>query len=655
MIDYEKELNPEQYRVVREEGGPLLVLAGAGSGKTRTLTYRVARLLESGVRAESILLATFTNKAARSMLSRVESLVDCFTGKITGGTFHSISHRFLRSYAFRLGYTSSFSIVDSEDARQVITTVMAELKIDTKLIKFPKNNIIAEMISLALNTESTLEEVISSRYPFFLHLSREIHQIAGRYEQKKKDLCVMDFDDLLVNCRRLLRENPDILHTLSQRFQHVLVDEYQDTNIVQADIVDLLASGHRNLMVVGDDSQSIYSFRGANFENIIHFPERYPDCKIFKLETNYRSTPEILHLANLSINNNENQFPKALKAVRNKGMRPVMVSAQNVLKQADFVAQRIAELSRSGVPFSEMAVLYRAHYHSMEVQMEFVRRDIPFDIRSGIRFFEQAHIKDVTSYMRVLVNPHDELAWRRLLMMYPKIGKITFEKIWSRLNNQDHPLETFLTDAFLRSVPKSAQNGVGLCRDTLLVLLSLDVPDRIPEKLIDLLLNKGDYRTYLQDNYSDASAREEDLVQLGNFAAKFERMDDFLNELALLTNMSKEEEIEERQEDKVILSTIHQAKGLEWSYVFLIWCADGMIPLTRALKEPGGEEEERRLFYVAVTRAKDQLYLSSPVLDYTRSAGTLTLSPSRFISEIAPLSEKDEQRPFEQWTLFDDY
>ena len=655
MIDYAKELNPEQYRVVTEEGGPLLVLAGAGSGKTRTLIYRVAHLLESGVRSENILLLTFTNKAAHAMLNRVESLLHSYTGKIMGGTFHSIAHRFLRSYAFRLGYTNSFSIVDSEDARQIIASAMSELKIDTKLTKFPKNNIIAEMISLTLNTQSTLEDIIADRYPFFLHLSPEIHAIACRYEQKKKDLCVMDFDDLLSNCRRLLLEHPDILHTLSQKYHHVLVDEYQDTNIIQADMVDLLASGHRNLMVVGDDSQSIYSFRGANFENIIHFPERYPDCKIFKLETNYRSTPEILHLANLSINNNENQFPKELKAVRNKGMRPVMVSAQNVLKQADFVAQRISELCRSGVPFSEIAVLYRAHYHSMEVQMEFVRRDIPFDIRSGIRFFEQAHVKDVTSYMRVLVNPHDELAWRRLLMMYPKIGKVTFEKIWRGLAKLDNPLESLLAEDYLKSVSKSAQIGIQQCRKTLLSLLSLDVLDRIPEKIIELLLNKGDYRTYLQDNYSDAAAREEDLIQLGNFAAKFERMDDFLNELALLTNMSKEEEVEERQADKVILSTIHQAKGLEWSYVFLIWCADGMIPLQRALKEPGGEEEERRLFYVAVTRAKDQLYLCSPVLDYTRSAGTLMLSPSRFVSEIAPLSPKDEQRPYEQWTLFDNY
>ncbi len=603
MIEYEKELNPEQYRVVTEEGGPLLVLAGAGSGKTRTLTYRVAHLLENGIGPERILLATFTNKAARSMLNRVEDLVHRYTGKIMGGTFHSIAHRFLRSYAFRLGYEKSFSIVDTEDARQIIAQAMAELKIDTKLTKFPKNNIIAEMISLALNTESTLEEVIASRYPFFVHLSPEIHQIACRYEQKKRDLCVMDFDDLLINCRRLLLDHPDVLQILSDRFLHLLVDEYQDTNIIQAQIIDLLASGHRNLMVVGDDSQSIYSFRGANFENIIHFPERYPDCKIFKLETNYRSTPEILHLANLSINNNENQFPKALKAVRGKGMRPVIVSAQNVLKQADFVAQRITELSRGGVPFLKWLSCIALIIIRWKCRWNLYGGTFPLTSRSGIRFFEQAHIKDVTAYMRVLVNPHDELAWRRLLMMYPKIGRVTFEKLWSRLAVVDNPLEAFIADSFIKSLPKSSQIGAGQCRETLLMLLSLDLPDRTPEKIIDMLLNKGDYRTYLQDHYGDSSSREEDLIQLGNFAAKFERMDDFLNELALLTNMSKEEEIEDRPDDKVILSTIHQAKGLEWSYVFLIWCADGMIPLQRhSSRNREGKKRERRLFYVAVTR-----------------------------------------------------
>ena len=656
MIDYEKELNAEQYRVVMEEGGPLLVLAGAGSGKTRTLTYRVARLLESGVQPDRILLATFTNKAARSMLGRVENILQSYTGKILGGTFHHIAHVILRSYAFRLGYKNNFTILDSEDARQLISTCMAELKINPKLTKFPRNNVIAEIVSLVVNTQNTLEDILQTRYPFFLHLFNEINQIALLYIQKKKDLSVMDFDDLLCNCRTLLAENPDLLNKYAGRFEHVLVDEYQDTNIIQADMVDLLASGHKNLMVVGDDSQSIYSFRGANFSNIINFPNRYPDCKIFKLETNYRSTPQILHLANLSITNNEKQFPKELRAVRASGMRPVMVSAQNVLKQADFVAQRITELARSGVPLGEIAVLYRAHYHSMEVQMEFVRRDIPFDVRSGIRFFEQAHIKDVTSYMRIIVNPHDELAWRRILIMYPKVGKVTVEKLWKYLGKEENPLEAILGDEFLKITPKAAKPGIEDCRNTISTILELPPEERIPDKIIDALLNKGGYRVYLQDNYSDGSSREDDLIQLGNFASKFSQMEDFLNELALLTNMNTEEELEEHQkDDRVVLSTIHQAKGLEWSYVFLIWCADGMIPLQRALKEPGGEEEERRLFYVAVTRAKDQLYLSFPAVDYTRSAGALTLSPSRFIREIAPPSPQDERRPLEHWTLYDQY
>ena len=656
MIDYEKELNPEQYRVVMEEGGPLLVLAGAGSGKTRTLTYRVARLLESGVSPENILLATFTNKAANSMLNRVESLINSSTGRIMGGTFHHIAHRLLRSYAYLLGYKISFSIVDSEDSRQLISTCLAELKIDTKQSKFPKSNILAEIIGLAVNTQNTLEDVVQSKYPYFMHLIEEITQTAMMYMQKKKDLSIMDFDDLLFNCRSLLLDNPDVLKNVAGRFRYVLVDEYQDTNIIQADLVDLLASGHRNLMVVGDDSQSIYSFRGANFSNIINFPERYPDCKIFKLETNYRSTPEILHLANLSINNNEKQFPKELRAVRNNGMRPVMVSAQNVVKQANFVAQRITELVRSGVSLNEIAVLYRAHYHSMEMQMEFVRRDIPFDIRSGIRFFEQAHIKDVTSYMRIMVNPGDELAWRRLLLMYPKVGKVTFTKIWKYLSKQENPLEAIFTEAFIKSTPKPAIQGLAEFRKTIQLLLDLQPQDRLPGKIIDILLNKSGYRVYLQDNYSDTSSREEDLIQLGNFSAQFIRMEDFLNELALLTNMSREESAgEEDGEDKVALSTIHQAKGLEWSYVFIIWCADGMIPLQRALKEPDGEEEERRLFYVAVTRARDQLYLCYPALDYNRSSGALNLAPSRFIREIAPLSEYDENRPFEQWAIYDEY
>ncbi len=655
MIDYEKDLNPQQLKVVKDEGGYLLVLAGAGSGKTRTLTYRVAYLVERGVAQEKILLATFTNKAARSMLNRVENLAEQYTGKIMGGTFHHIANVILRNYASKLGYRANYSILDSEDSRQLISTCVSELKIDAKSNRFPKSNILAEIISLIFNTQSSLEDVLFARYPYYSHLVDEITQIALLYSQKKKELCVMDFDDLLFNFQILLTQHPDILKSIAGRYHHILVDEYQDVNIIQAHIIDLLAAEHGNLMVVGDDAQSIYSFRGASFDSIINFPRRYPDCKIYKLETNYRSTPEILNLANLSITNNQNQYPKELTAVRPNGIRPVIVYAQNVLKQADFVAQRVAELYQNGIPLSEIAVLYRAHYHSMELQMELVRCDIPFDIRSGIRFFEQAHIKDVTSYMRIMVNSYDEIAWRRVLLMYPKIGNQTFLKIWSILGKTQKPLDEFIDDKLIKSITTAAKTGIEACRKHIKEIAEIPPDERTPEKIIDILLNVCGYREYLQQNYTDAPSREEDLLQLAVFSKQYNSLENFLNELALLTNMASQDGYEEEEKgDKLILSTIHQAKGLEWSYVFLIWCTDGMLPLQRALKEKEGEAEERRLFYVALTRAKDQLYLCCPALDYNRGLGNIALAPSRFISEITPITDKEEC-PFEQWTLYADY
>jgi len=385
MIDYGRELNPEQLRVVMEPGGPLLVIAGAGSGKTRTLTHRVARLIETGVPPERIVLATFTNKAARTMLSRVKEITKVPTERLWGGTFHHLGHRILRSNAGLLGYPANFSIIDSEDARQMIASCIAASGIDGKADRFPKADVLGDIISLSANMDSGIDAVLSSRYFHLQERFEKIREVARRYEARKREVGVMDFDDLLVQTRRLLRDFPDVASRYAERFLHVLVDEYQDTNILQADMVDLLAARHRNLMVVGDDSQSIYSFRGADFRNILHFPERYKDCRIFKLETNYRSTPEILHLANLCIVRNDRQFHKVLKAVRGGGIRPVVVPTRNVLQQADFVAQRIRELNGSGMPLREIAVLYRAHYHSMEIQMELVRRGIPFEIRSGIR------------------------------------------------------------------------------------------------------------------------------------------------------------------------------------------------------------------------------------------------------------------------------
>ena len=652
MIDYQRELNQEQLQVVLEEGGPILVIAGAGSGKTRTLTYRVAHLVERGVPPERVLLATFTNKAARSMLSRVENLIGRKIDGIWGGTFHHCAHKTLRAHAERLGFAPHFSILDSEDSRQLINTCIKEMKIDVTGGKFPKGDVIGSIISLSVNTEISLQDIIANRYRFFADRMEEIAAVSSEYKRKKLSLNVMDFDDLLFFWRELLRRFPDLRDYYAGRFLHILVDEYQDTNLLQAEIMNLLAVRHRNLMVVGDDSQSIYSFRGANYENIMNFPDLYPDCRIFKLETNYRSTPEILHLANLSINNNENQFQKTLRAVRDRGIRPVLVPTRNVLQQADFVAQRILEINRSGVPLGEIAVLYRAHFHSMEVQMELTRRGIPFEIRSGIRFFEQAHIKDVTAFLRILVNPRDEIAWKRALGLYERIGPATANKIWLFIAGQDDPYSSVFTDDFNKKAPRSAAQGLGRFRETFRAVSRLKTDS--PHLVIEAIIKNG-YVDLLRETHIDAESREEDLIQFMNFSSSFSSLEDFLSELALLTSVNDESiEVDDKQEH-VVLSSIHQAKGLEWRVVMMIWCSEGMMPLSRALKEEGGEEEERRLFYVAATRAKDQLYLCHPLTDYSRGMGNLPVSPSRFIMELSPYSRRSKELPYERWQIDDLY
>ena len=651
MINYEKYLNDEQLQVVMEEGGPLLVIAGAGSGKTRALTYRVARLIETGVPPERILLATFTNKAAKAMLARVKTLVTEDVSRLFGGTFHHNAHLILRRNAHLLGYQNNFSIMDGDDAKQLMASSLAEVRSKVEGDKFPKGNVLADIISLSHNRTVDIAAVVQDRYPFFYRYLEDIAAVAARYEFRKKTLNFMDFDDLLLNLRKLLREFPEVKRHYAERFSHVLVDEYQDTNLLQAEIVDLLASHHRNLMVVGDDSQSIYSFRGANFANIIEFPERYPDCRIFKLETNYRSTPEILHLANLSITNNERQFQKTLKPVRKCGIKPILIPARNVFQQAVFVAQRIREFDRNGLPLNEIAVLYRAHYHSMELQMELTRWGIPFEIRSGIRFFEQAHIKDVVCYLRILANPYDELAWKRLLGLYSKIGKATAGKVWQFISRQQEALAMVAGEDFIKCAGKCAVPGLTQCRETLRKLLAADGSQGHIPALIQVVLDSG-YLEYMQGKFTDTAQREDDLTQLAGYAEKFFSLENFLSELALMTNADEEEEkIETENSGRIVLSSIHQAKGLEWSVVFMLWCAEGMMPLARALKEPEGEEEERRLFYVAVTRAKDELYLCYPLVDYSRGMGNMTLSPSRFIRELAPAEMRHRDRPYEQWVV----
>ena len=649
MIDYESDLNPEQRDVVMSDGGYILVIAGAGSGKTRTLTYRVARLIETGVSPENILLATFTNKAARSMLSRVAKLIDSNVAALWGGTFHHIGNRILRRHATLLGYQNNYTIMDDSDSKHLLKYCMSDLGI-SKNEKFPKVNILSDIISLSLNTEKDIEKIVDGRFPFFNNYITDIIKISISYRIRKRELNVMDFDDLLINWRELLVNCPEIMESYSKKFLHILVDEYQDTNMIQAEILDLMASSHKNLVAVGDDSQSIYSFRGANFINILKFPEKYPQAKIYKLETNYRSTPEILNLANKSILNNENQFQKKLRAVRRGGAKPVFVPLRDAFQQADFVAQHIIELAEEGISLGEIAVLYRAHYHSMELQMEFVKRGIPFEVRSGLRFFEQTHIKDVTSFLRLLVNPKDEVAWKRVLRLYRGIGDVTAHRLWKFLSSKENSMGAIFSDEFLACATSKAAPGLNELRDTLATISGSR--ETSPETIINEII-EGGYRRALKERYEEITSRVEDLKQLGSFSSQYVTLEDFLSDMALMTTITEENETDYLRDNnhRVILSSIHQAKGLEWSVVFMIWCSEGMIPLARALKEEGGEDEERRLFYVATTRAKDQMYFCHTLIANSKGTRGRVLAPSRFIRELAPSYIAPEELPFDQWAV----
>src|SRR5437016_3189113 len=431
-IDYAAELNKQQLAAVTAPPGPLLVIAGAGSGKTRTLTYRVAYLLENGVDARNILLLTFTNKAARQMLDRVSNLLPVDAAGIWGGTFHSIGNRMLRRHGSALGYSSGFTIMDREDQKDLIATVVASSGIDPKEMRFPKADVLADIFSFVVNTERPMEELLAEKFPYFLPLLEQIKDVQARYERKKKATNSLDFDDLLEKTLRMLLEHEHIARFYRRQFQFILVDEYQDTNKIQADFIDLLAREHQNVMVVGDDAQSIYSWRGANFQNILEFPNRYPKAQVFRIELNYRSVPEILEVANSAIAANIKQFKKNLSATRDsKAMKPALIALNDGSEQAQFVAQHVLELRDEGVELNEIAVLYRAHYHAVELQLEFSRRGIPYQITSGIRFFEQAHIKDVAAFIRFVANPRDEVAFKRMVRLLPGIGGKIAENLWS--------------------------------------------------------------------------------------------------------------------------------------------------------------------------------------------------------------------------------
>ena len=637
-IDFRAELNDEQFAAVTAEPGPLLVLAGAGSGKTRTLTYRVAYLLSQGVRPSEILLLTFTNKAAKEMLHRVQDLTGVEPGRFWGGTFHSIGHRALRLHGETIGLPRTFTILDAEESEGVLRdAVEVTDKTFFKDKTHPRPGPLHAVLSMARNTQFSIEETIKRFFPQHDAIIERAPLFAKKYAEAKRTANVLDYDDLLEFWLELLRKSPETAEYFAHRFRHVLVDEYQDTNTLQSQIVDLIGSHHR-VMAVGDDAQCIYSWRGANFENILTFPDRHPGTAIHRIETNYRSTPQILAFANgvLEAQPKGRHFDKVLKAHRANSEKPFLVEAMDGREQAQFIVKRIRGLLDEGCALADIGILYRAHFQALDIQLELSRLQIPYQITSGVRFFEQAHIRDLVALLRFVYNPSDTAAWNRIAVLLPKVGDKNAAKLHAaaldhaRLLQKDF-LDVLGTDDVASKVPKDAKEEWPKFVASLVQVGEM-MRTMKPHNAVDVAI-EGWYGDYLKGAFANYVSRLDDLKSLIGFASRFEDMQEMLAQIMLL-NSETSNRSADPDADALRLTTVHQAKGLEYAAVFLIGLADGMFPLRRTI-ETGDVEEERRLFYVAVTRARDELYLCWPKIN-TKGGPAMLQTPSRFLQEISP-------------------
>jgi len=663
-IDYAAHLNEEQRNVVMAPLSPLLVLAGAGSGKTRALTYRVARMIDQGIPAEGIYLLTFTNRAAKEMLGRVEELCGPSARQVSGGTFHSVGNFLLRRHAEAIGYADNFTILDRGDSVEVMAAACVDAGINPKKGRFPKPDVLLDIASHAINTQTPAREVVTERAPRFYNVVDEITQACRAYIERKASMNLMDFDDLLMNWKILLEEVPAVSEQLAKNCRAILVDEYQDTNSLQADIVDLMARAHKNVTVVGDDAQCIYGFRGAEVENMLSFEQRYDGAGVLPLEVNYRSTPQVLMLANATLRRMNRGYKKELRAIRPEGPLPALVPVRDVFMQAEFIAQRILEMRDEGIALDDIGILYRAHNNAMEIQVELTRRGIPFLVRSGLRFFEQAHIKDVLAYLKFIYNSDDELSFRRAIKLHDGVGNATADTLW-------HELKDLIAGGFsaakeehlihlVNQSGKRAKSGVEAFVRTVAKLSDKAIQSR-PGDMIRLVLERppegAGYGDILAKSFQNGEERKDDVEQLADYAAGFNDLETFLSELSLLTNFSVEEAVAaDEPDEKVTLSSVHQAKGLEWSRVFIPWMTEGKLPSDLALREVGGEDEERRLFYVAVTRAKEELTLTYPQVHRSRDNTQVLMRRSRFVDELPEPREDDGETIglYEVWQIEED-
>jgi DNA helicase II / ATP-dependent DNA helicase PcrA len=649
-IKYEELLNPAQLAAVTHRDGPVLVAAGAGSGKTRTLIYRVARLVEEGVPPAAILLLTFTRRAAQEMLNRVERLVGERSRGVAGGTFHSFANVVLRRHGQTLKIPPNFTILDRGDTEDVINLLRTRMGLASRERRFPKKNTLAEAISMARNKGRSLSDELAVDFGHLANFEPEILKLAELYESYKRERGLLDYDDLLFRLAELLREHDPIRRKLSDGYRYIMVDEYQDTNRIQAELVCLLAATHDNVMAVGDDAQSIYSFRGADFRNILDFPALFPNTRIIKLEENYRSLQGILDVANEVISRAAEKYTKVLRARRAGSFRPILVRAQDEHMQSRFVAQRILELREEGTPLDEIAVLFRSSFHSFDLELELQRRDIPFIKRGGFKFIEAAHIKDVLAHLRVVANPADPVSWLRVLTLVKGIGHRTAERLIETVSASSMPekeLPAALTDARTRN----AGGAEALARLGAL-LAELRAAGAKPAAQMTAVIDY--YLPLMREAYpDDYPRRERDLEHLHAITGRYRTLEGMLADMALEPPSDSLAGVlaAAPEEGCVTLSTVHSAKGLEWRAVFIIWAAEGRFPSPMSA-DADELEEERRLMYVASTRARDELYLVYPIFMFDRSSGYAMGQVSRFLEDLpsdvlptATLEEADESPP----------
>lgn len=627
VIDYRKELNDAQCQAVMALEGPVLVIAGAGTGKTRTLVYRVARLVETGVDPRSILLLTFTRRAAEEMLRRASLLIDSRCARVAGGTFHSFANITLRQYGRKIDLSPNFTIMDRSDSEDVIQLLRTELGLNTRERRFPRKQTVAEIYSMALNKQWTIPDLIERDYP---HLCDSLEDLLGLYERYvdyKRGRALVDYDDLLTKLRDLLAAHEEIRRRLSDTYQHIMVDEYQDTNRLQAEIIRLLAATHNNVMVVGDDAQSIYSFRGANFRNIMDFPKIFPGTRLISLEENYRSTQPILSLTNEIIRRARERYEKNLFTRKGDGAAPLLVRAESEQMQSRFVCQKILEIREEGVPLWDIAVLFRSSFHSFDLEIELARHNIPFVKRGGFQFMETAHIKDLLAHLRVLANPQDAVSWGRALLLLEGVGPQLGQKITRWVLSGNHPAER------LRSFDAKGKVAHGL--KTLAQVLQTCSEGQRPAEQAQYLMQY--YIPILKQKYpDDYPKRLRDLEHFLGMTERYRGLERLLSDMALEPPTDSVDGVlaVDPDEGPLVLSTIHSAKGLEWHSVFIIWALEGRFPSYYNINTEEELEEERRLLYVASTRAKENLFVTYPIKIFDRGLRTVLSRPSQFIEGI---------------------